>query len=166
MMHEKFCMISDRPRVLKIDDDNRPHCEDGPSHVWSGGMMLWYWHGVKVDRQIIEQPQTQTIEQIKGEQNAEVKRVRIERFGWESYLKAVKAKVVDSRRNDVECTREALMQTDDGMAVLVCHCPSTARIYAMEVAPQVRTCEAAQNYLWSGSGLVADQKRLNLIGRS
>ena len=112
------------------------------------------------------QPRTQTVEQIRAEQNAEIKRIRIERFGWDQYLTATQAKVIDRRRNDVECTKEALMHVDD-MTVLVCHCTSTGRVYSLEVDPAVKTCEQAQNFLWSGSRLASRVvKRTNLIGRS
>ena len=162
--HANICWISERHHVLNRDDRGRLHCEDGPALAYPDGFSIHSWHGVTVDRQVIEQPQSQTVEQINGEQNEEIKRVRIERFGWQRYLTNINAQVIDSRRNDVECTREALMQAGD-MRVLVCHCPSTARVYALEVDRSCQTTEQAQNYLWSGSR-AAENRRLNIIGRS
>ena len=80
-MHEEFCMVCEFPKSLSIDELNRPHCSDGPSHEWNDGWKLWYIHGVKVTEQIIMRPSTITIEQIRAEQNAEVKRIMIERLG-------------------------------------------------------------------------------------
>lgn len=125
---------------------------------FADGWTLWNINGVNVDEQIVMQPETQTVQQIKSEENEEVKRIRIERFGWEKYLTAVNARVLDHRRNDIEQTDESLMRADD-MNVLVCACPSTARVYALEVDPQVETCEQAQNWLWNNSGI-------RVIGRS
>ena len=34
IVHPDFCMISDRPAILKVDDQNQPHCEDGPFCEW------------------------------------------------------------------------------------------------------------------------------------
>jgi hypothetical protein len=48
IMHEEFCIVSDRPEILKVDDENRPHSEDGPSHRWRDGWSLYYWHGVAI----------------------------------------------------------------------------------------------------------------------
>jgi len=164
--HQNICWISDRHDQLHRNDAGRLHCETGPALSYRDGWYIWAIGGVRVDEQIIMHPKTQTVEQIRGEQNAEIKRIRIERFGWDQYLTTTKAKVIDRRRNDVECTKEALMHVDD-MTVLVCHCPSTARVYTMEVDPAVKTCEQAQNYLWSGSRLATRiVKRPNLIGRS
>jgi hypothetical protein len=40
-------------------------------------------------------PATQTIEQINDDKNQEIKRIRIERFGWQKYLEAVNADILD-----------------------------------------------------------------------
>jgi hypothetical protein len=47
-MHPKFCIVSDRPEFIKIDENRRPHCESGPSHQWRDGWKLYHWHGVAV----------------------------------------------------------------------------------------------------------------------
>lgn len=86
IMHEEFCMVSDFPCRLKVDDQNRPHCADGPSHEWRDGWRLYHWHGVRIDGQIIEAPETLTVRQIESESNAEIRRVMIERYGPKRYL--------------------------------------------------------------------------------
>lgn len=94
IVHEEFCIVSDFPSRLRIDEDNRPHCEDGPSHLWRDGWALYYWHGVNVTEQIICRPQTLTVEQIRTEMNVEVRRVMIERIGWERYCQMAGMKVI------------------------------------------------------------------------
>ena len=95
-------------------------------------------------------PETQTLPQIR-ERNAEVKRIRIERDGWDRYLAAVGATVLDRRRNDIEATREPPMRGPDGERV---GAPARrlARVYALPVPPLIRTCEEAQNWLSGGLG--------------
>lgn len=116
---------------------------------YADGYGLWVVHGVRVDEQIISRPDTQTVEQIRGEQNEEVKRVRIDRFGWPRYLQSINATRVHSRRNDIDGTRENLYRAE-GQTVLVCACPSTSKLFALEVPRETETCEAAQRYLSSG----------------
>ena len=94
IMHEEFCMVSDFPCRLRVDEENRPHCADGPSHEWRDGWRLYYWHGVRVNAQIIEAPQTLTPAQIDAETNAEVRRVMIDRFGARRYMEESGARVV------------------------------------------------------------------------
>src|SRR3990167_9471432 len=45
-MHKKFCIVSDFPEKLTIDDKNRPHNEHGPSHRWRDGFEIYSIHGV------------------------------------------------------------------------------------------------------------------------
>ena len=94
LMHEEFCIVSDFPEILKKDEQNRPHADDGPSHRWRDGWELYYWHGVQVTRQIVMAPETLTIEQVRKEENAEVRRVMIERMGWDRFCKLADLKVI------------------------------------------------------------------------
>jgi len=94
IMHPDFCMISDRPEILTVDDDNRPHGETGPSHRWRDGWELWYWHGVRVTDQIVMRPDTITAAQVLAEENAEVRRVMVERMTPERFLRDADAKPV------------------------------------------------------------------------
>ena len=93
-MHEEFCIVSDFPEVLKKDDQNRPHCDNGPSHRWRDGWEIYFIHGVKVNRQIVMHPETITIDQVRQEKNAEVRRVMIERMGWDKFCSQAKLKVI------------------------------------------------------------------------
>lgn len=86
MMHEDFCIVSDRPAFIKIDAQHRPHCEDGPFCSWRDGWSLYCWHGVRVDRLLIEEPGKITLAMIEAESNSEVRRVMIERYGAGRYI--------------------------------------------------------------------------------
>lgn len=62
----------------------RLHREDGPALV--GDLEdLWFWHGVLVPAYVVKNPQTITVEDIRDEENAEVRRVMMERMGWERF---------------------------------------------------------------------------------
>ena len=93
-MHEEFCIVSDFPEVLKVDEQNRPHCDDGPSHRWRDGWELYYIHGVVVPRQVVVAPESLTIAQVRKEENAEVRRIMIERMGWDKFCSEAKLKVI------------------------------------------------------------------------
>ena len=54
VMHEKFCMVSDFPEFLVVDEQSRPHCETGPSHRWRDGWSLYHLWGVRVPSEWIE----------------------------------------------------------------------------------------------------------------
>ena len=47
---------------------------------------LYFWHGVLVPAFVVVRPDWITLEHISGEDNAEVRRIMIERYGCERYL--------------------------------------------------------------------------------
>ena len=153
---EEWVVLCDRPSQLHRDGIVC-HNEDGPAVAFERGddkFYVWVLNGVRVDEQIVMRPETQTVEQINNEENEEVKRIRIERYGWERYIKDAGFVVVDSRSNDIEGTKETLYGTpasaSSPIKVLVCACPSTAKVFSLEVDPDVCSCEEAQSYLSSG----------------
>ncbi len=154
---ESVCIVCDRPSVKWRD--GVIHSDGSAAIEFKDGFKIWAIGGVTVDEQIVMNPQTQTIEQINGEENQEIKRIRIERYGWRKYLEDVNAKVLDVSVNIF--SMESLMCADD-MKILCTYDPSTGRIYALEVDPECRTCEQAQRYLlapdiaFSGCGIDTD----------
>jgi hypothetical protein len=95
VMHEDFCIVSDFPETIKIDDQNRPHCEDGPSHRWRDGWSLYHWHGVKVPEKWIVDRSNLTAADVFKEENAEVRRAGCEILGWDRVLTGIDAKLID-----------------------------------------------------------------------
>lgn len=163
---ENTIVISHPPERFEFNEDWALHSEDGPALAYAGGLVLsWAINGVQVDEQIVLRPETQTLAQIRAEQNAEVKRVRIERYGWAKYLKESDAKVldvavhpqwmeslmeVDRASNFVIATKigvGSFRPVDEGYKVLVTVDPSTGRVYALEVDGDCLTCADAQRYL-------------------
>ncbi len=148
-MSEEFCVVSDFPEVLAVDEDNRPHNETGPSHRWSDGWEFYHWHGVRVPKHVIMDPIKITVEEIEAEQNEEVRRVMIERMGWLEYLQKSKAIRLDRRYNERDGQWEELYQVGDINRFVVSD-PSTGRKYALGVVADTTTCDVAQDWLSCG----------------
>jgi hypothetical protein len=101
--HRKFVMVCDRPREIHREQiaergwgSHRMHREDGPSIRWADGWALWSIHGVRVTQQIVEAPETLTPKQIRSEQNLEIRRIMLERFGYDRYLRESNADKISS----------------------------------------------------------------------
>jgi hypothetical protein len=144
--HRNLCWVSERHNVLNRNESGRLHCENGPALAYPDGWLIWAIDGMLVDEQIVMRPETQSIAQIDGEKNADLRSIRIARFGWPVYLAKSGAECLDQRGNDIEGTREALYRTKSGDCRLVATCP-TGRVFAMGVPPQTRNCEQAANFL-------------------
>ena len=95
VLHPEFCIVSDFPEILKVDDQNRSHCETGPSHRWRDGWSLYHWHGVEVPGEWIEDKASLTPEIALGWDNVEQRRAACEILGWAKILTALKAKTID-----------------------------------------------------------------------
>ena len=144
VMHREFCIVSDRPRTLKVDEQNRPHCEDGPFCEWSDGFRLYSIHGVRVPQWVVERPSEITAEKCDAEGNAEVRRIMIERIGVGKYLSESGAKLVDmDSLTLVGSAPRALVEDKRGEKWLVGTDGSTKRVYFMPVDPASKTCKEA-----------------------
>ncbi len=97
-------MVSERPVHIdrELADPARPrgwgshrlHSNFRAAIEWPDGWGPYVIHGVRVTRQIVVAPETLTIAQIESEQNAEVRRIMIDRFGPKRYLEESGAQVV------------------------------------------------------------------------
>jgi hypothetical protein len=127
-------------------DGVRLHCDNGPA-LASDVEHLYFVHGVMVPEAVVARPETLTAQDVRREENEEVRRIMIERMGWPRYLQEAAAVVLHRRVNAIDATKEALMQSEDGSRVLVCSCPSTGRVYGMRVPRHIDTCDQAQSWL-------------------
>ena len=156
-MHAKFCIVSDFPERLCVDARNRPHSADGPSHRWRDGWELYHWHGVRVTRQIVMEPQTLTIEQVRAEENTEVRRVMIERMGYERYLRESGATLAHEDRYGKLWRARRPDDTDIVMVEVINSTPEpdgTRNRYMLRVPPTTQT--AHEGVAWTFGKTVAE----------
>lgn len=107
------------------------------------------WRGVAIDRRVAFQPETITSQEILDTTNVELRRVMLERMGYEAFLKQANAKVLDTD-TDPGGERRLLRVPIDNDEPLVCisvFCPSTERQYVLRVPPQMHTCCQAAAWL-------------------
>jgi hypothetical protein len=116
--HRNFVMACERPTVIHREltdrseqnessllrdllgekpDSHRLHCADGPAIAFEDGWGVYAIHGVRIpfkQRHIVERPETITVEEIETEQNAEIRRVLIDRYGPARYVADSGAQIV------------------------------------------------------------------------
>jgi hypothetical protein len=80
---DEAVILTPNPIHLSLDDQGR--LDDGKRKAieYPDGWGLYYIHGVAVTEKIVEHPETITVADIEGETNAEVRRVMIDRYGWD-----------------------------------------------------------------------------------
>jgi hypothetical protein len=159
IVHSDFCMISDRPRVLTIDAESRPHNADGPFCKWSDNSAIYAWHGVRTPAKYYLNDLN--AHELLTEPNVEVRRAMIERYdeykGKGQFMIDAGAKVLDSAVQPMtpgqddsinELISIELPDDPDGrMVALKVIDPSTGRQYVIRVPPSMRKVEEAR--AWS-----------------
>jgi len=141
---DTLVIVSRRADELHLDEQGRLHREDGMAIRYPDGWGIYSWHGVRVNEQIIMNPETLTVNQIRVEPNIEVRRVMIERYGVGNYLKDAETTIVDMDASPVPGgAPRVLMQDAQGMQYLCGTDGSTQRVYFMSVPDNVSTCREA-----------------------
>ncbi len=150
-----ICFVSERHHRLLRDSRGSLHCADGPAVSYPDGFSIWAWHGVRVSQDIIEKPDTITMERILKEENSEVRRVMIERRGFEWFFAQAQSKLLDSAVQRVLPPHDngqtwvnelhEIKSVNDGEPIVLLRlvCPSTLRQYVERVHPECRTVREA-----------------------
>jgi hypothetical protein len=87
---DNLCILTDRPVEVNRDNRGRLHHESRMAIAFRDGWGLYAWNGILVPEDVIKLDEPITFERIESERNAEVRRVLIERFGLDNYLRAGK----------------------------------------------------------------------------
>jgi hypothetical protein len=104
------------------------------------------WRGVPVPRRVAFEPETLTPNEIFDEKNAEVRRVMMERFGYERLIEAANAEVLHQDRDALGGERRLLrvpIERDEDLVCVSVTCPSTGRKFLLRVPPDMRSCHQA-----------------------
>lgn len=147
VMHEKFCIVSDFPEVLKIDEQNRPHGQEGPSHRWRDGWSLYHWHGVAVPEHWIMNKETLTAKEAITWENIEQRRAACEILGWAKILRELDAKVINEDGDPEIGTLVEVVLPDIGKEKFLRVLCGTKREFALPVPPDMKT--ALQANAWT-----------------
>ena len=153
IMHPDFCMISDRPMLLKVDDENRSHAEAGPFCQWRDGSMLFSWHGQRIPGDWVTGNPPKASEALHW-QNMDQRAAACEILGWD---KIVDERVASGAGRIIEDSGDRvwgrLVELDlpdsPGERFLDAMC-GTGRRFALPVPPKTKTVDEAQSVLHGG----------------
>ncbi len=95
--HKNICWVCERHHILKRNSVGRLHCVNGPAVMYPDGWKIYAINGIRVPEFVVERPKEITVSLIEQEQNIEIRRILIDRFGDNpgDYLKASGAKIID-----------------------------------------------------------------------
>lgn len=147
--YDSVCILQQRHRILSLDDQGNLHSDTGFAVQYGDGWGLHAWHGLVVDRRLIEAPETITLDEIRTERNAEVRRVMRTRYGEGRYLRETGARLVDADYEGAKkgAAPRALLEDHEGQRFLVGTDGSTGRVYHMLCPREAQTCRQAHEVL-------------------
>lgn len=150
VMHPEFCMVSDFPEIIKVDENNLPHCETGPSHRWRDGWSLYHWHGVRIPAEWIEDPGFLTAEIALGQENTALRIAAMQIVGWPKMIEQLDARVINRHPEgllggELLAVKKAKFNPDERgeMRFLRAECPRNGLV-CFRVPDDTKTAHQAQ----------------------
>ncbi|MBO3680895.1 DUF6745 domain-containing protein [Streptomyces sp. NEAU-YJ-81] len=157
--YEKAVIVAERPVELHRDEAGRLDRGDGPALAFPDGFALYAWRGMPVPAAFLRQLGELTPDRIREEENAELRRVMLEHYGYDRYLEESGAEPV--HRDETGVLWRIALDGDEPvvMVEVVNSTPEpdgTHRTYWLRVPPRVRT--AREGVAWT-FGVDADTYR-------
>ncbi|MFH8926630.1 DUF6745 domain-containing protein [Streptomyces pristinaespiralis] len=153
---ENAVVICERPLRLHRDEAGRLDNGDGPALVFPDGFALYAWRGMPVPAEFLRELTALTPERIRDEENAELRRVMLEYYGYDRYLAESGAQPVHRDETGI-LWRIALADDEDVVMVEVVNSTpepdGSHRTYWLRVPPTTRT--AREGVAWT-FGMHAD----------
>ena len=146
--HQNVLAISDRPRVISRDNENRLHCETGPSIAYPDGWSLFHWHGVSVPAGWIMDKQSLSAKTALTWENIEQRRAACEIVGWAKIMHELDARVIDEDGDpEVGILLEAEIPDSGRERFLKVLC-GTGREFVLPVPPEMQTALEANAWTY------------------
>ncbi|MFD3546155.1 DUF6745 domain-containing protein [Streptomyces sp. NPDC058655] len=148
--YENVAVVSERPVELHRDEAGRLDRGDGPALAYPDGFALHAWRGMPVPADFLAGLPSLTPERIRDEENAELRRVMLEFYGYDRYLAQSGAEPVHRDETGV-LWRIALDRDEDVAMVEVVNSTAepdgTFHTYWLRVPPTTRT--AREGVAWT-----------------
>ncbi|QHY99463.1 hypothetical protein SSPS47_30615 [Streptomyces sp. S4.7] len=148
--YEKVTVVCERPVELHRDEAGRLDRGDGPALAYPDGFALYAWRGMPVPADFLAELTTLDPTRIRTEENAELRRVMLEHYGYDRYLAESGAEPIGKDETGI-LWRIALDDDEDVVMVEVVNSTpepdGTSRTYWLRVPPNTRT--AKEGVAWT-----------------
>ena len=140
-------IVMDRPCTIKLDEEGRTHCEDGPAISHIDGFSVYMWHGVRVPGMWITNKASLTAKMALAVSNVERRRAACEILGWNTIIAELDGVTIDEDEDPMIGTLLRVNIPDIGTEQFLRVRCGTGREFAIPVPPDVRT--ALEANAWS-----------------
>ena len=154
---ENAVVACNRAESISMNDRNQLHNEAGPSVSFRDGFKIYNINGVRIPELVVMNPELITVDMIESEQNAEVRRVMTQRYGYERYLLDSGAEVVHELPENyfikgLQTAKLLIKERNEDTPVVMIDClnstpepDGTIKRYMIRVDPTAYEGEASKN---------------------
>jgi len=122
--YDEVCVITEKPIGIHYDQAGRLHAEDGRAIDYADKWGVFNWHGYRIPNShhwIIAESDKLNPKVIEAEQNAELRRVMLEKFGYDRWFEERGAKELSKDVDGAGNERRLLKTTLGGDEVTILH---------------------------------------------
>jgi hypothetical protein len=154
---DEWACIHDRPLYIKLDEQNRLHCENGPAIEYGDGTAVYSWHGTSIpELWITDKEKALTADIALTWNNIEQRRAACEILGWVNILDKLDATLIDEDEDPMIGSLLEVSIPDIGREKFLKVQCGTGRTFAIPVPPNMKT--ALEGNAWT-FGLNPEQLR-------
>lgn len=146
--YDTLAIVQDRPLHIKMDEDNRLHCENGPAILYDDGFAVYAWHGVRIPGEWITNKSSLTPKIALTWENMEQRRAACEILGWVHILNELDAKVLDVDPDPQIGTLVEVNIPEIGKERFIRVLCGTGREFAIPVPPDMKTALEANAWTY------------------
>jgi len=158
LFFENLCYVCPYPLRQSLDDFGRLHGSTGPAAEFSDGQKMYYWQGRPINEDLITRKFLITPISIDLQSNVEKRRIMMEIYGFEKYLRHAGAKKVHKDEYGTLYKRRPWLDRDPIVAVEVTNSTpepdGTNKHYFLRVPPTINTAREAVAWTF---GLAANE---------
>ncbi|MEM6413163.1 MAG: DUF6745 domain-containing protein [Pseudomonadota bacterium] len=145
-LYADVAIVSDRPSLIKFDEEKRLHCENGPALEYKDGFSVYSWRGTRIPGDWISSGPPSAADALRWS-NMEQRRAACEIVGWNNILRELNAKSI---QKDDDASIGELIEVDIpdiGRERFVRARCGTNREFALPVPPTMKTALEAQAWM-------------------
>ncbi|MEV0901732.1 DUF6745 domain-containing protein [Actinoplanes sp. NPDC049802] len=147
---ERVAVLTQRPVTLARDNVGRMHRGEGPAMEFADGYGLWAWRGMPIPSALAAELPSLTVDRVRRETNAEIRRVMLEHFGYERYLREAGARRMSADETGTLWWLDLPGDEPLAMVEVINSTPEpdgTSRVYWLRVPPRTRS--AREGVAWT-----------------
>jgi len=162
------CITVPRPTMLVASTGRSNtvelHAWDEPAVQWPDGPSYWYWHNIRIWRELADHPSRLTARYIARTRNMERRRVLLDRLGYERFLQTADAELIQQDdygklwRTEIELEGELVHVVE--VLNSTPEPDGSSRRYFLRVPPRIRTARGAVAWTFSISRPTAYRPRV------